>query len=158
MKVRYDTYCGLYCGACPVGKANEAEDGILLAGLAREWGREPGDLRCGGCKSDVTAVFCTDCRIRLCASERGLEFCHQCDDFPCGVLAGFRNDNAPHHSVVLRNLSRMKELGIEQWLEEEARRWSCGSCGEVFGWYSDECSRCGGEVYNSVEEEKDLEC
>ncbi|MBN2587902.1 MAG: DUF3795 domain-containing protein [Candidatus Fermentibacteraceae bacterium] len=157
MKLRYDTYCGLFCGACPVGMANETGDVELLEKMAEEWGRSPDELRCGGCRSGITAVFCTDCEMRACAVRKGLEYCSQCDEYPCGTLTGFRNDQAPHHSAVLRNLSRMAEMGVEEWLEEETVRWTCGKCGKRFGWYSETCRECGEALFNSVLEERELE-
>jgi len=48
-----------------VGIANETVDAGLLEKMAEEWGRDPDELRCGGCKSDITAVFCTDCEMRV---------------------------------------------------------------------------------------------
>ena len=157
MKNRYDTYCGLNCGACPVGLANDRGDTGRINAMAEEWGRLAEELVCGGCKTDKTAVFCTDCRMRLCAREKGLEFCVDCDDFPCSTISDFRNDEAPHHSVVLRNLELIGKLGVKTWLENEARRWSCPECGTRFHWYSETCEECGCSLYNAVSEEKDLE-
>lgn len=152
----YDTYCGLYCGACPVLQANERGDEEWIAATAVEWKRKPDDLRCHGCKSEVTAAFCTDCGMRLCAREKGLEFCSECTEYPCEKVTNFRNDDASHHSVILTNLKRIKEIGKEKWLAEQKTLWSCKECGTRFGWYSEKCSKCGAEVYNAVAEEKNL--
>ena len=156
MQNRYDSYCGLNCGACPVGIANELDDSEAVRRMASEWGMDPSDLTCSGCKTDRTAVFCTDCGMRLCAREKKLEFCFQCDVFPCNKITAFRNDDAPHHSVVFSNLAKIRELGYETWLKNEAARWSCPECGERFGWYSETCAKCGKKLYNSVLEEKEL--
>ena len=157
MGFRYDSYCGLNCGACPVGAANELGNEEFLRSMAEEWDRDLDDLRCNGCKTDVTAAFCTDCRMRQCAREKGVEFCVHCGDFPCDVISQFRNDEAPHHSAVLYNLQRIKELGLKDWLEAEAGRWSCPECGRRFTWYSESCAGCGGELYNAVSQDRDLE-
>ena len=156
MEIRYDSYCGLNCGACPVGIANELGDLEGIRKMAGEWGRDPDDLRCGGCKTDLTAVFCTDCGMRVCAMEKKLEFCSECDDFPCGKITKFRNDDAPHHSAVFSNLAKIREMGLENWLDAEAARWSCPECGNRFGWYSKTCDQCGKELYNAVSEEEEL--
>lgn len=156
MEVRHDSFCGLNCGACPVGLANEREDAGDLARMAGEWGKEPEDLICGGCKGDTTSSICARCSMRGCAMTRGLEFCHQCHEYPCGMLVAFRNDSAPHHSVVLRNLERIRDTGPEAWLASEAARWSCPGCSRRFSWYEERCGVCGSALYNSVEEEKDL--
>ncbi|OPL18360.1 MAG: hypothetical protein AVO35_05810 [Candidatus Aegiribacteria sp. MLS_C] len=157
MGLRYDSYCGLNCGACPVGMANEAGDADVLKELAERWGMDVRELECAGCKSPVTAVFCSECRIRSCARERGLEFCFQCAEYPCDRLVSFSDDDAPHHSVVLKNLSRIREAGLRKWLQEQSERWSCEVCGRRFGWYSETCPGCGSVLYNSVLEERDLE-
>jgi len=46
MPFRYDTYCGLYCGACEILLANEKGS---VEALAQAWNRDPESLRfeCG---------------------------------------------------------------------------------------------------------------
>jgi len=156
MKVRHDSYCGLNCGACPVGLANERDDTVALARMAREWGTEPSLLVCGGCRGDATIAFCARCGMRKCAMSRGYDFCSQCPEFPCETLAGFRNDDMPHHSVVIRNLKRIGELGVKRWLEGENDRWSCPSCSRRFSWYESKCASCGGPLIDAVAEEKQV--
>jgi len=156
MKIRYDTYCGLNCAACPVGIANELEDRDMIRKMSKEWGRNPEELSCHGCKSEETAVFCRDCSMRLCALEKGLEFCFQCEAYPCQALLDFRDDDASLHSMVLFNQERIKDMGFEAWLESEEKRWSCPGCGRRFSWYSGTCPECGEKLYSCVMEEKDL--
>ncbi|HOP27257.1 MAG TPA: DUF3795 domain-containing protein [Candidatus Sabulitectum sp.] len=156
-ELRYDSYCGLNCGACMVGIANEMGKGDVLDGYAGNWKIPREKLECSGCKGDVTAGFCENCEMRLCAREKGIEFCFQCGEFPCKTITGFRNDDACHHSAVFSNLKKIREAGLEAWLASERKRWSCPECGERFGWYSERCS-CGAELYDSVKEEKDLKC
>lgn len=154
MKERYDTYCGLYCGACGVlvgrhqGRLKEIADWFELPEK---------DVICYGCKSEQCAAFCTECPIKKCAIEKGLESCHECDDYPCQTLKDFRHDEATHHSVVLKNLERMKEIGLEAWLSEQEIRWQCPRCGTRYSWYTQNCSDCGRQVYNAKKEEEDLE-
>lgn len=157
MSFRYDTYCGLNCGACPVLGANERGDQSWLEATAQQWKKNTEDLRCQGCKTEVTAAFCTDCGMRKCARERGLEFCGSCEDYPCEQITSFRNDKAPHHSAVFTNLAFIKENGVEAWLTSEAKRWACPECGTRFYWYSEKCEKCGAELYNAIAQEKDLE-
>jgi hypothetical protein len=154
MKYRFDAPCGLYCGAC----------GTILADmrgtreeLAREWEMEPGQLVCHGCRTGTVAVFCATCGFRACAAEKGIDNCSRCDDFPCDELVRFRNDKAPHHSVVLTNLRRIREVGVDRWLEEQRVRWSCPGCGEPFSWYDTKCGSCGSELFDSRAEETTLE-
>ncbi|NLI98041.1 DUF3795 domain-containing protein [bacterium] len=157
MEFRYDSFCGLNCGACPVLGANERGDEEWIKKAADEEPCTVNDLRCHGCKTDVTAMFCTDCGMRLCARGKGLEFCSECGDFPCQTIANFRNDEAPHHSAIFKNLRTILDKGVKGWLAEEETRWSCPECGTRFYWYSGKCSHCGAELYNSVKEEPELD-
>ncbi|MBN1551194.1 DUF3795 domain-containing protein, partial [bacterium] len=114
MTYRLDAYCGLYCGACPVLIANKT--GTVEAAAA-QWKVKPEQIVCHGCKSDMVSHFCTDCTFKKCAEKKGIDFCHQCDDFPCEALTVFRNDAYPHHSIIFRNLEQLREVGLDRWLE-----------------------------------------
>ncbi len=153
MEHRFDAPCGLYCGACPTIQAGRKGN---LADLAKRWEMEPGDLVCRGCLSDTTAAFCRDCDFRSCTRAKGIRNCSECDTFPCEELSKFRNDDAPHHSVVLSNLARIREVGPESWLAEQRVRWSCPSCGEPFAWYDAKCVKCGAVLFDCRAEEKTL--
>jgi hypothetical protein len=150
---RYDTFCGLYCGACDVLQANTND---TLEALASAWGTTIERLRCRGCKSAVNAVYCVDCDIKACAASKAIAYCFECADYPCTRLVGFRNDEHPHHSVLLHNLGRIRRLGTEQWLADERARWSCPQCGASFTWYEEVCRVCGTELYDCRDEERKL--
>ncbi len=153
MAFRYDTLCGLYCGACDVLIANENN---TVEELANSWNMDPDVLRCHGCKSDVIAVYCTDCGIRACAVQKEVEYCFQCDEYPCPRLMDFRNDDHPHHSIVLQNLGSIRTKGIDKWLEEQRVRWNCSDCGNGVSWYDKTCAVCGSRLYSCEDEEKDI--
>jgi len=153
MEYRYDSYCGLYCGACPVLVANE--NGTVKE-RAMEWGKKPQDLRCHGCKSGVNCVFGKDCYFKECAESKKLEFCSECEDYPCEKLLEFVSDKSAHHSIVAVNLGRIREVGVVGWIEEQRSRWSCPACDAKFTWYDSTCSNCGAELYNCRHEERDL--
>lgn len=153
MKERFDTYCGLYCGGCEVLIANQKG---FVEEKAKEWNMDPNDLICNGCKSDTVATFCQTCGMKVCAEEKGIEFCFQCSDYPCKMVSDFKNDDRPHHSIIFHNLGLIKELGIKQWMQDQEKRWSCPTCGEKFSWYSDKCSNCDSVVKNCLDDEKEL--
>lgn len=153
MKFRCDTYCGLYCGACSVFIANKKG---IVEERAKEWEMNPEDLKCHGCKTEITAVYCKDCDIRQCAENNNIEFCFECGDYPCNRLREFRNDEWPHHSVVLQNLETIQKKGVQEWVKEQEIRWSCPECGTLFAWYDEVCKKCGNTLYNCKDEEKEL--
>ena len=150
MEFRYDTFCGLYCGACDVLQANKR--GTVEA-LAQAWGMEPAALRCQGCKSQINAVYCVNCDIKTCAEGRRVDFCFQCNEYPCEHLVEFRSDEHAHHSIVLQNLGQIRRLGVKRWLAQQRARWSCPHCASEFTWYDKACSTCGSATYSCKEEE-----
>jgi len=143
VEVRYDTYCGLYCGACDTMLANE--NGTVTS-LARSWKREPEDLICYGCKSSRVAKWCEKCGIRVCAIEKHVENCGDCTDFPCPRLQQFATDRSPHHHAVIENSKEAKRTGIQGWLEQQRVRWTCPQCGTRFSWYKRKCATCGARL------------
>lgn len=153
MTFKCDTYCGLYCGACDVFIANK--EGTVEE-RALEWDMAPEDLRCHGCKTETTAVYCKDCDIRQCAENNNSAFCFECGDYPCTRLTEFKNDEWPHHSVVVKNLETIKKKGVQEWLKEQESRWSCPECGTPFAWYDKICKTCSTTVLNCKDEEKEL--
>jgi len=147
--MKYDTYCGLYCGACSMLIANERGK---LEEKAKIWKLKPEEVRCNGCKSDVLSVYCLDCKIKTCAENKNVDYCYYCPDYPCAMLHKFKNDRYDHHSIIFQNLNFIKENGIEAWLKSQKERWSCSECGMRFSWYDKKCSKCGQPVKSCKED------
>ena len=154
MNFRYDSYCGLYCGSCEICLMNEIGK---IKEKAKEWDMNLSEVKCFGCKTNQNSIYCIDCDIKLCAKSKNIEFCHECDEFPCSRISDFRNDKYPHHSVVLKNLKIIKEKGLNSWLNEQKKRWKCPQCGTRFTWYNEICNECGEKLFNCEQEEKQLE-
>ncbi len=121
---------GLNCVRCPLYLI---PDDKTLAGGVLEWfksndwidksttveefmakGRE-----CEGCQSAPDKHRSPDCKFNKCAAEKGIEYCFQCDDLPCEELTTLANDGAPHHAQTFRNLKRMAEIGLEEFIAEQ---------------------------------------
>jgi hypothetical protein len=71
--------------------------------------------KCHGCRED----HCMDsnCIIPKCTEDRGILFCFECKDFPCdktGFPTGLREK-------WIRKNNKIKEIGIEQFFEEEKK-------------------------------------
>lgn len=153
MDFRYDSFCGLYCGACETLRAN-MEDRIDE--LARQRERTVEDVTCFGCKTEINGSYCRRCVIKQCAKDKEIEFCSDCLEYPCQRLRDFCDDKYPHHSIVTKNLEYLKRHGEVSWLNEQKIRWSCSKCGANFSWYSDRCKNCGEKVHNCRDEEATL--
>lgn len=153
MATRYDSYCGLYCGACPMLAATVRGE---VEKKAAEWELAAKNIVCQGCKSKVHAKLSADCVMRLCARDHGFDSCVDCDEYPCGTIQTFERDGYPHHTAVTANLEAIYNRGVDAWLAEQKERWSCPACGTPFTWYEDKCQSCRAELYDACAEERDL--
>lgn len=131
--------CGLYCGACSFRVAFEEDDRKHLARMPSKYDKykdAPMD-RCEGCRAGECGHGFT-----ACAASRGVEHCGRCELFPCSRLEEFARDGIPHHAGAIGNLKRIRRVGEQQWLAEQAAAWRC-SCGARLSWYLRTCDRCG---------------
>jgi hypothetical protein len=135
LAAKYDSYCGLFCGAC----------GTLVA--TEKGGADARGEKCRGCKSDLLARGCLEkCLMRPCAIARGVDSCGDCAEFPCAVLLAFEQDGVPHHRGVTKSLRDRKAMGVTRWLEAQHKAWSCPACGTRFHWKQKTCESCGATV------------
>lgn len=132
------TYCGLYCGLCGKrarvpGRALALRESLENAGI-EHWGSGlPGfeefwrllewlsDVRnaCPGCRSGGGFPHC---RIRECARSRGVDACPFCEEYPCELLSV----PASAYPTLLPDGKRMREKGLDAWLEEQRERAKSG--------------------------------
>jgi hypothetical protein len=138
---RFAAVCGLYCEACRWFIAT-TEDPARLKILAAEAQYTEEENRCYGCRSEKRLPYCTDCKMRVCAAERGIDFCGECEEYPCGELKQFQSAKA-HRIELWENLKRIRAVGYEQWLTEKRRHYTCPRCGVVNTAYDLQCRKCG---------------
>ena len=147
--------CGLYCGVCAIYIAHRDNNFKLKERLANLYkGGTPGkgalpesedltaeDMRCKGCLSDDVFMYCRQCPIKDCTKEKGYAGCHQCNEFPCHyVTEDF--PMAVGEKVILRAVPRWKEVGTEQFIEEETARYVCPECGNRVFRGVMRCNKC----------------
>jgi len=135
--------CGLYCEACSWFIAAH-EDHERLKRMAAQLHFSEEDSQCNGCRSDKRLPYCGTCRMSACAAERGIDFCCECDEYPCDELKKFQS--AMPHRIELRvNLDRIKSVGYRQWLEEIKGNYTCTRCQTINSTYDLKCRKCGEE-------------
>ena len=125
--------CGVFCGACPSFNRT-----------------------CFGCASENKEQKRTSkwgCKIRDCCYNReAKDFCIDCSQFPCEKSRKKLLDTHPgdpkfkYRHEIPQNFKKMKEMGIEDFLEYQRQRWSCPSCGGTVHFYHYQCSKCGKEI------------
>ncbi len=132
----FSAFCGLYCAACPMYIETQKGTPVEIENI--------GPVRCNGCRSGIVPPWCNDCGIKNCARNKKIDFCSQCEDFPCEQMENFKNDKTyPYHTEVYDNLRIIKEEGEENWITQMKQRWFCSDCGEIKSWFEVECKKCG---------------
>lgn len=132
------TYCGLYCGLCsqrnriPL-RAVSLRDAMRKEGY-ENWGRNlpqfnefwsflnnMADLG-PGCSCRAGKCGPPFCGIRKCAQQKGIEVCAFCGDYPCRMISGLANG----YVTMLADGRRIKEIGIDAWIQEQEEREKTG--------------------------------
>lgn len=112
--------CGIDCGICELAvcRDNPRMMEVLVShGIPRE------KLPCAGCRSvqGGCPVIGGICETYRCVTEKNVEFCHQCADFPCSKLspASDRANVLPHNMKVF-NLCAIQRRGVEAFVSDSA--------------------------------------
>ena len=112
--------CGLFCPSCSA-YIGAHEDPARLEGMAKRLGQPVDKLQCNGCRSEKRSFYCESlCKMYKCAADKGIDFCGQCEEYPCSDLKAFQA-NVPHRLELWKSQERIKEAGYEKWYEEMAR-------------------------------------
>ncbi len=136
--------CGLYCGLCAILIADRDNNDKFKEKLTGVYGVPAGDLHCKGCMSEDVFGYCRVCPIRDCTQQKGLQGCHQCDEFPCSTIENFPLPVGK--KVILRAIPEWRDLGTEAWVKSELARYHCPACGEATFRGARRCRGCGEAV------------
>lgn len=136
--------CGLFCAGCRLYIATQENDTALQERIAAGFGLEVEAVQCDGCHGRRNGFYCRTCTMKACTMEKGLEFCHECGEFPCEEIKRFQ-EARPHRAELWADLARIAEVGYADWFAEAARRYQCPACGEVNSAYDLACRACGHE-------------
>jgi hypothetical protein len=82
--------------------------------------------------------------MSACAAERHINFCIECEEYPCNELKQFQSA-MPHRIELLTNLERIKSVGYQQWLKEIREHYTCPQCQSINSTYDSKCRKCGQE-------------
>ena len=114
--------CGLDCFNCIIYKGNLTDESAEL--LHKQTGVPKEEIACKGCRQQDGKHFHLPpdgCATLNCVKSKSVEFCCDCDDFPCVFLAPTADQATRYpHNMKLYNLCRIKKVGLERWIEEEA--------------------------------------
>jgi hypothetical protein len=112
--------CGIDCGLCSLHTCKDDPqvlERLVSRGIPRE------KLPCAGCRGvqGNCPVIGGTCATYTCVTEKKVEFCSRCGDFPCSKLnpAADRADVLPHN-VKMFNLCTIERLGVDGFVKESA--------------------------------------
>jgi hypothetical protein len=109
--------CGIDCGLCELYTCKDDEQlfsYLVSRGLPR------GKIPCTGCRAieGRCPVIGSICATYLCVSVKKVDFCFDCQAFPCSKLnpSADRADVLPHNLKVF-NLCTIQRKGVEDFIE-----------------------------------------
>ncbi len=113
--------CGLDCFNCQLYEDNLTSD--LAELIHSKMGVPKEEIACKGCRGEDGKHFHlpNGCATLDCVKAKGVDLCCNCNDFPCAFLAPIADQAAKYpHNFKVFNLCRIKRVGLERWIEEEA--------------------------------------
>jgi len=72
---------------------------------------------CRGCRNEQCRLF-KGCGVRPCHQEKGVDYCFQCDEFPCNRT----NFDEQLTKVWVAVNEKIRKMGIEQYYEKSKTR------------------------------------
>jgi len=128
--------CGLFCGSCRQYLAWKKD-------LLEEKGLKIG---CKGCRiRNKNCMFIRrDCPA---LRKKELEFCYECEKFPCQKLQKMDDLYQGRYFVSLvENLKRIEDIGVDMWLKEQEKLYTCPNCEGEICVHDAECYDCGNKI------------
>ena len=139
--------CGLDCFNCHYFLAHQDEEAMkTVEKISEKYDMPVEILLCNGCRNHngqiplQKQIFGEEhrCAAYECCRSKGLEFCGDCDQFPCDNLHPYadRASELPHNIKVF-NLCLIKKMGLEEWAVSKAsevreayftKPWTLASC------------------------------
>jgi hypothetical protein len=121
--------CGNNCHICV------AHFGYTMKGEKRK-------MDCEGCRPrDKSCAFLKKHCEKL--TKKKVEYCYECDEFPCDHLQKLDKDYQEKYGIsVVENLICIKEWGVDAFLKQQEKRYSCPVCGHYICVHTRICYSC----------------
>jgi len=84
---------------------------------------------CRGCRFGGGWSWWPDCPVRDCTIQKGIDFCYECDDFPCKKLK--EEPLLERKRMIIETNNRIKSLGIERYVEQLKERYRQAGAAEA---------------------------
>lgn len=144
-KYRYVSFCGkYYCAFCDYHKGTIVEAARNLLAFAERYGSlrlianasnacdfdefikglrwlASQERPCKGCRFGGGWSWWGDCPVRDCCVQKGVDFCYQCEDFPCKKLR--KEPLLKRKKEMIEANNQIETLGIESYLQLLRKRY-----------------------------------
>lgn len=114
--------CGLDCFNCEIHENNLTDE--FAEFIHKKMSITKEKIACKGCRQQNGKHFHLPpegCATLNCIKAKGVELCCDCNAFPCAFLAPIADQAVKYpHNIKLYNLCRIKKVGLNRWIEEEA--------------------------------------
>lgn len=116
--------CGLDCFNCPMYEARTNEK--LRQIIAQNMNLPEEKAKCEGCRNENGTIdflgMREPCSVYRCISSKGLDFCGECEAFPCDRLHPYADKaNLVPHNTKVFNLCLIRKMGLEKWAQDKAK-------------------------------------
>ncbi len=121
MDLKVVSPCGIDCFNCPLFESQVTEE--FRKYVSKTKGIPEEEVACKGCRDGNLCKYLElegkECKTLNCIKEKELDYCFQCDSFPCEFLMPVA-DGAERfpQNIKLYNLCTMKRIGVEAWKEQ----------------------------------------
>jgi len=116
--------CGLPCFHCPAHLAKTNPE--IRKRMSEAFNIPEDEAYCEGCRALEGRIKLLNpdvqCKIYECVTERKIDFCNECDNFPCERFQPYADKADYPHNSKMYQLCMMKKLGFEKWAVEEAAK------------------------------------
>lgn len=109
-------------------------------------------LKCNGCGKVSLRKSCTNCFILQC--NRKDKYCFECDIYPCARLRNLDKRYKTEYGMsMLENLDIIKAQGMDYFLEDQLKKYTCSNCGNLRTVHQTYCIYC---MNNSIKIMNDM--
>lgn len=134
--------CGINCAVCKryLAYVNQIP---LSKGVIYCKGCRPQDKKC--------ALLKPECRKILKLAEDEVDYCCDCDSFPCEKLSCLDKKYREKYGIsVIDNLEQIRTQGLADFLEDQMKRYTCPQCGGLISMHDKKCYKCDGAAVSGI--------